>query len=178
MRFVAIVLYFLSIAASPCMAKVLDQQSINALFDQYSAVINSRDSDKIKKFLTYYADPTATFYINKITVNAKTRKEEASSSKLNREEYIKYITHIASDPIIYSFVLTLASIEIGADKLNATVSMHINEMAVVSQNKPDAADEKRKIKAIVSTNCNFTVAAAGANPVFTSANCIEKLVFG
>lgn len=173
-----VVLCFTIVAVSPCVARVLDQQSINGLFDQYASVINSRSPDKIKTFLTYYVDPEANFYINKIKINAKTQKEENISSKLNRDEYIKYITHVATDPIAYSFVLELISTQIAPDNLTATVAMHIDEMAVVSQKDIVNVNEKHKIKAVVSTNCNFAIATVGTNPVFTSANCIEKVVFG
>ncbi len=187
-KLIFMTLWFFIASVQPSAAKDLDDGSIRALFDQYAAVINSRDPKKIKQFLTYYADPDAKFYQNKIIINAATKKQEENMSKMDRDQYIKYITHIAADPIAYSFVLELHEIQINPDKLSATVSMHINELAIVSSNQPATTPapgqnsispaQKQKLKTVVSTNCNFALAMAGTNPVLTSGNCIEKLIYG
>jgi hypothetical protein len=165
-------------------AKGLNEVAIKNLFVQFSSVINSRDPYTIRKFLAYYTDDAAQFFYKRMLKNAVTGAEEEEVTKMDKEAYTNYIIHIASDPIAYSFILNVNSIEIADNKLTAIVSMHINEMALVSEgqgpiesNSPSQASS-RNIKAVVSTNCNFALAMAGSNPVLTSGNCIEKLVFG
>lgn len=155
-----------------------DAGDTKALLLQMSSVINSRNPKKIAAFFNYYTSDTAKFTKQSSVLDPSDhtiiRRQETIT--LNKEEYIRYLTHIATEPEQYAFWLDQEGFSMSVDDEYAVVNAVIREVEIVDSTKTKRPKDKIYVKLVVSTNCNLSFNIQSSPPILAGANCIEKII--
>ena len=148
------------------------KDKIESFFKEMVLVMNSQSKDGIKHFFNFYSDKDAIFIYHSILINNNSKKNPSQELKMNVNEYIKYLTYISTTPISYHYDLNVSSWKYIKKSDSYIYSIHINEVYITSIK--DKKNQYFKIKAKVSTNCNYSF---NSNPLpqISGVNCFEKI---
>ncbi|MBI1953987.1 MAG: hypothetical protein HYS39_00095 [Proteobacteria bacterium] len=186
------IIAFMNLEPSAAHAKgTLNKQIVDDFLVQMSAVISARDMENMRRFFTFYADPSAKFtkQSSLYTHSGKTLSG-TGNIELTRDKYIEYLFRITSRPLQYGYEAKLKQLTILEGGTTAVVLVEVREVAIFRmKNRPKAkavsnnaipqisqekTDKILNVGMQISSNCNISFNYSDTL-IITGSSCAENI---
>jgi len=151
-------------------------KDITPFFEQIAGVMNSRDSNSIKRFYQYYAKPSATFIKQSFYVDPENQDKiiDQETLNMNRSQYIKYLADILYTPNRYAYEYKIQSTSYDQKTKTFLALVDINESYSRSY-YDNKSQSNTNIIVFTASSCNFSLIYQNAAITIAGMNCVEKI---
>lgn len=152
------------------------EKDLPVFFNKIAGVMNSRDSDEIKKFYKYYSTPNSTFIKQSYYVDPENEDKiiDQETLDMNRAQYIKYLADILYTPNRYAY-----EYEIKSTSYDPKTKVYLTLVDIKESYSRSHYDAKTKsdneIIVFSASTCNFSLIYKNADISIAGMNCVEKI---